>query len=387
MARKNLLRDLLAPVDADAAPPASRVDSRQLDGPAPRNAGQPPGETPAGRRVDSGQPRVPEPRPARGSHAEEAVDSRQLNETARPPKGARGAIGAVGRSIAELRARALVDLDPHLIDAGGLTDRLEHDEADHARLMESLRAHGQQVPILVRPSPGHPGRYQIVYGRRRVLAMRDLGQTVKALVRDLDEADLVMAQGQENSARRDLSFIEKANFARQMMEAGFERKPVMEALTIDKTVLSRMLSVTDRVPPEVITAIGAAPSIGRDRWLAFADLYAASPPDTEDAHDILAISGTMESDARFEALWTWLRGRSRRAGGSARPDTESARRVETVKALDGNPLAEVIRRGPKGVELALRLPAGGPEGFGDWLVANLAEIHADWLRGEDGTGG
>lgn len=405
MARKNLLRDLLAPVDAEAnanaganagaAAPASRVarvDSRQLDGPAPRDAGEAPGKapaeiaaetpakSPAGRRVDSRQPGDAAPRPAQGSPAEDAVDSRQLNETARRPKGAMGAIGAVGRSIAELRARALVDLDPHLIDAGGLTDRLEHDEADHVRLMASLRAHGQQVPILVRPRPGHPGRYQIVYGRRRVLALRDLGQTVKALVRELDEAELVMAQGQENSARRDLSFIEKANFARQMMEGGFERKPVMEALTIDKTVLSRMVSVTDRVPAEVIAAIGAAPSIGRDRWLAFADLYAANPPDTEDARDILAISGTMDSDARFEALWTWLRSRSRRSGGGAR----AASRREIVTALDGTPLAEVIRGGErKGAGLALKLCPEAPEGFGDWLVSNLAGIHEDWLRRKD----
>jgi ParB family transcriptional regulator, chromosome partitioning protein len=45
------------------------------------------------------------------------------------------------------------------------------------------------------------------------LALRDLGQPVRALVRDFDDAALVMAQGQENGARRDLSFIEKANFA------------------------------------------------------------------------------------------------------------------------------------------------------------------------------
>ena len=340
MARKNLLRDLLAPADAETP----RVDSRQLDGPAPRN--------PA--------PIAPVP--------EDAVDSRQPGS--RPAK---GAIGAVGRSIADLRARALVDLDPHLIDAGGLTDRLEHDEADHARLMESLRIHGQQVPILVRPRPGHPDRYQIVYGRRRVLAMRDLGQPVKALVRDLDETGLVMAQGQENSARRDLSFIEKANFARQMAEAGFERKPIMEALTIDKTVLSRMLSITDRVPAEVIAAVGSAPSIGRDRWLAFADLYAVAPVDPEDARDILAISGTMESDARFEALWNWLRGRNRRAGGSP----AAVRRSETLNGMDGTPLA-VVTRSRDGLMLKLRGEGSGA--FGDWLASNLAEIHRDWLR-------
>ncbi len=156
--------------------------------------------------------------------------------------------------------------------------------------MASLRDYGQQVPVLVRPHPETAGRYQIVYGRRRVLALRDLGQPVKALVRDLDDLGLVLAQGQENTARRDLSFIEKANFARQMVEAGYERRIACDALSIDKTLLSRMLSVTDRVPLALIEAIGAAPGIGRDRWLAFADLLAAHPLDPEAARDIIAVS-------------------------------------------------------------------------------------------------
>ena len=36
----------------------------------------------------------------------------------------RGAIGAVSRGIADLKARAVLDLDPFLISAGGVTDRL-----------------------------------------------------------------------------------------------------------------------------------------------------------------------------------------------------------------------------------------------------------------------
>ena len=38
------------------------------------------------------------------------------------------------------------------------------------------------------------------------------------------------------------------------------------ALTIDDTLLSRMLSVAETVPATVIEAIGAAKTIGRDRW-------------------------------------------------------------------------------------------------------------------------
>ena len=143
------------------------------------------------------------------------------------------------------------------------------------RAARSIAEYGQQVPVLVRPHPKIEGRFQIVYGRRRVLALRDLGQPVKALIRDLDDHELVLAQGQENTARRDLSFIEKCNFARQMVAAGYKRQIICDALSIDKTLISRMLSVADRIPLDVVEAIGAAPSIGRDRWLALADLFGA----------------------------------------------------------------------------------------------------------------
>ena len=292
----------------------------------------------------------------------------------------RGAIGAVSRGIADLKARAILDLDPFLIDAGGVTDRLKHDEADHARLMDSLRDYGQQVPVLVRPHPQTLGRYQIVYGRRRVLALRDLGQPVKALVRDLDDLGLVMAQGQENTARRDLSFIEKANFARQMSQAGYERPIVCDALSIDKTILSRMLSVTDRVPVAMIEAIGAAPGVGRDRWLAFADLLAAHPLEPEVARDIIAVSASpLASDRRFEALEAWLVSRKLTAVNS-RLSTRPEQR-ETLHAVDGRPLAELTRRRHA---LTLTLRRDGLDGFEDWLAAHLTDIHARWRAG--GTG-
>ena len=325
MARKNLLKDLLGPLP----------------------------ETPEGPAESPALPAVP--------------------DSGRPRSG-RGAIGAVSRGIADLRARAVLDLDPFQIDAAGVTDRLEHDEADHARLMASLRDYGQQVPVLVRPHPETAGRYQIVYGRRRVLALRDLGKPVKALVRDLDDLGLVLAQGQENTARRDLSFIEKANFARQMTEAGYERRIVCDALSIDKTLLSRMLSVTDRVPLALIEAIGTAPGVGRDRWLAFAELLAAQPLDRESARDIIAVTADPQApDSRFEAIEAWLAARKLTAVNFRR-DTRSARR-ETLHADDGRPLAELTRRRNA---LTLTLRSDGLDGFENWLALHLPEIHARW---------
>lgn len=56
--------------------------------------------------------------------------------------------------------------------------------------------------MLLRPSPNDAERFQIVCGRHRVAALRELGQPVKALIRVLDDRAVILTQGQENTARR-----------------------------------------------------------------------------------------------------------------------------------------------------------------------------------------
>ncbi|MGO7210646.1 plasmid partitioning protein RepB [Rhizobium leguminosarum] len=163
--------------------------------------------------------------------------------------------------------QTIVELDPRLIDASFVSDRLAIDAAELAQLVEQIREHGQQVPILVRPHPETRGRYQVAYGHRRLAAAREIGIRVRAVVRDLTDGQLVVSQGQENSARTNLSYIERALFASRLEERSFGRDVIMAALGVDKAALSRMLIVIRQVPLTLVNAIGAAPDIGRRRWL------------------------------------------------------------------------------------------------------------------------
>lgn len=207
-------------------------------------------------------------------------------ETVAPPKSERvvaGAIGAVSRSLDQFQSdlqtaqdlvasgAAVIDLDPAEIDASDLKDRLEINTDDHTALANAIRENGQQVPILVRPHPDMPGRYQVAYGHRRLAACRDIGFRVRAVVRKLTDRELFVAQGQENSARKDLSFIERALFARRLEERGIDREAIMSALDVDKTEVSKLISVARAVPSDLVEAIGPAPKAGRPRWLALAE--------------------------------------------------------------------------------------------------------------------
>ena len=276
------------------------------------------------------------------------------------PRRRTGAVGAVGQSIADLRANAVVELAADIIDHGGLRDRLGEEDDAHRALVESIREYGQQVPVLVRHSPNAEGRYEAIYGRRRIAALRELGRPVRAMIRDLPDRDLIVIQGQENAARRDLTFIEKVNFARQMRDMRFERKVICDALHIDKTVISRMLAVADAVPVALIEAIGPAPSIGRDRWRALGQRLVAAPPD---AGRLAAWSRELDriegSDARFEAAMA--------ATEAPRPPSPAPR---PLRGASGAPLG-TAREGRGGT--TIRLTAA--DGFDRWLVENIEEIH------------
>ncbi len=233
-----------------------------------------------------------------------------------------GAIGSVSRSIEALKneaqeARALrhqieggqavVEIEPSRIVSSMIADRLTQDGEGLRALVESVRESGQQVPVLLRPHPDGSDRYQVAYGHRRVLAARELGRPVRAVIRALSDAELVVAQGQENSARTDLSFIERALFAARLEDAGFERSVIMASLATDKTALSKLIAVVRRIPVDIIEAIGPAPKAGRDRWLRLADRL-QGPRDHEHVRVILGdVSGAdTTSDERFHALFLRL---------------------------------------------------------------------------------
>jgi ParB family chromosome partitioning protein len=278
------------------------------------------------------------------------------------PRRTTGAIGAVSQSIAELKSRSIQEIDPDFIDNAGFADRLEQDPADHAALVASIREYGQQVPVLVRGNPEDPTRFQIVYGRRRVAALRELGQKVKAMVRDLNDHDLAIVQGQENTARKDLSYIEKCNFARQLRDAGYDRKVICDAIAVDKTQISRMLSVADAIPVPVIEAIGPAPKAGRDRWAELAKCIEGK----DETSLISAIQRNSSSDDRFQSLLESLS----KAPAPRSLQAPPAPRDHTL--ADGTVLAKSVQKPGKWV---LSVDTKQDDGFAQWLSQNLGDLH------------
>lgn len=203
----------------------------------------------------------------------------------------------------------IVELDPALIDDSFINDRLLNGEdPTFEEFKDGIRAHGQHTPILVRPHPNNPDRFEIAFGRRRRRACAILGRKVRAIVANLSDADLVIAQGKENSDRQDPSFIERAIFAKAMEERKFDRTVIMAALSVHKTELSRLLNVAGSIPMGIVTAIGPARKTGRPRWTALSERLQKATDVTSVVERITSQESFQQadSDRRFALIFDAL---------------------------------------------------------------------------------
>ena len=271
------------------------------------------------------------------------------------------------------------DLDPEAITDERSADRL--DTADVADLRASIEAVGQTVPILVRRDPAQADRYLLVYGRRRLEAVRGSAQVdkVRAMIAALDDHAAVVAQASENTGRRDLSFIEKALFAHELLESGFgSQAEVAEVLNLTKSAISMSLSVARAVGRELASAIGPAHGIGRPRWEMLVKHLQASPLPVSDLAE-LALRSRAATDPEvadpsvvaFDAVSNSLR---------AAAMVPAPRRETRKLALDKDSVARLSRT-KDGLRLDLKTTDAH---LAEWLLDHagpaLQELHARYKR-------
>lgn len=285
-----------------------------------------------------------------------------------------GAVRAMGATLDDLKARArsadsvengsvVAEIETAQIDGSFVADRVsDATDPGMAGLIESMRASGQQVPILVRPHAEVPGRFQIAYGHRRVRAATELGIKIRAVIRPLTDNELVVAQGKENLDRRDLSFIERAFFALRLEMQAFPREIICAAMATDPPNVSRFITVARSVPEDIVAAIGPAPKAGRPRWMDLAE------------HVKLQGRGAIDQlikDAAFQTMATDERFTSVLAAVSPKPVVKHKEAPKDWTDTEGRVVARVERADNKFV---LTIDEKLEPAFGDHLMSRFAEI-------------
>ncbi|MDE2582800.1 MAG: ParB/RepB/Spo0J family partition protein [Rhodospirillales bacterium] len=168
----------------------------------------------------------------------------------------------LGRGLAALLGDAAMAPDPaaggvrtlplDLLDPSPFQPRTAMDPAALGELAESIRARGLLQPLLVRPNPADPARFQIIAGERRWRAAGLVGlHEVPALVRPLADGDAMAAALVENLQRQDLNPLEEAEgYNRLLDEFGLTQETLAAAVGKSRGHISntmRLLALTDRV--------------------------------------------------------------------------------------------------------------------------------------------
>jgi len=121
-------------------------------------------------------------------------------------------------------------------------------------LADSITSQGLLQPILVRSRP--EGAYEIVAGERRWRAAQQARlRTVPAVIRDLDDKEMLEAAVIENVQREDLNPVEEArSYERMTVEFGATQESLAKTVGKSRVAVTNALRLL-RLPQEVLALL------------------------------------------------------------------------------------------------------------------------------------
>src|SRR5579862_2187012 len=105
----------------------------------------------------------------------------------------------------------IVNIPLQRIDESATNPREHYNEAALAELAATITSVGLVQPVIVRPHPKAPDRFELVFGSRRLRASSIAGkESIPSIVRELNDEQVLEIQFIENDQREDLSPLSQA---------------------------------------------------------------------------------------------------------------------------------------------------------------------------------
>ena len=237
-------------------------------------------------------------------------------------------------------------LEIKLID---LPERWNREKAgDLKNLVQSIKTKGQLVPIAVRVNPENPKRYILVDGRRRYMAMLELGMTEVnvSLVSDDNDVDAYMTSMATNLARSGHNCVEIADSFAYLIQSGKKQKDIAASCGLSDAYVSQHLGILD-LPPEIL-------KLARTEKLNFAHLRVFKRVYNDDDMSFFnkltakVIEHNLAPDVADEAVSQYVERRRQREEAAGKKSKKTGRPAKKGKAImDYDELAPSIKALPK----------------------------------------
>ncbi len=139
---------------------------------------------------------------------------------------------------------ALRDIPIAQIRSNPFQPRKNFSQAELLELQESLKASGLLQPITVRPAKKGVG-FELVAGERRLRAAASLGwSTISAVVKDLDDREILTLALVENLQRFDLNPVEEAEGYDQLIkDFGHTQQSVADMVGKDRSTVANVIRI------------------------------------------------------------------------------------------------------------------------------------------------
>ena len=139
---------------------------------------------------------------------------------------------------------ALRDIPLAQIESNPFQPRKTFQKEELAELSESLKTSGLLQPVTVRPSPKGNG-YELIAGERRFRAASDLGwESIPAVVKEMNDQEILTLALIENLQRSDLNPIEEAEGYDQLIrDFGHTQQSVATMVGKDRSTVANTLRI------------------------------------------------------------------------------------------------------------------------------------------------
>ncbi len=142
-----------------------------------------------------------------------------MNPAPKKARLGRGLGALLGEYMEEAPRREAQLIDVKAIGPNPQQPRKTFSTEELEELAQSIKENGLLQPLLLRPAPTIPGRYELVAGERRLRAVQKLGWTeVPAVTRAVDDDTLLVLALVENLQREALNPMEEADGYQVLMD-------------------------------------------------------------------------------------------------------------------------------------------------------------------------
>jgi len=142
-----------------------------------------------------------------------------VNRPAKKARLGKGLGALLGEYLDEAPSRDAQLVDVKSIGPNPQQPRKTFSPEELTELAQSIKENGLLQPLLIRPAPRAPGKYELVAGERRLRAVQKLGwKQVPAAIREVDDDTLLVLALVENLQREALNAMEEAEGYQALMD-------------------------------------------------------------------------------------------------------------------------------------------------------------------------